>query len=496
MFVGQAAFIRLTRAIAMVSLASTALPAPVLAQAPDVLTLRDAVREALDHNDRLVNQRDVVEQTDLGVRLANNNFRTKVTPNILGSFGQTDVANQTYRVDISKRFLTGTEARIGVGTSTAQIPPDRDAAIQEDIRFYNADTTLTINQPLLRGFGPAVAGRQVASAELRRADAVRQRTMDEQQIGVEVAREYYRVVAQQSLVGIARQSLDRSRKLLEASQAKLEAGLVSQLDVYRAQQLVAQGEVQLSDALSAVEDALDELRLTLGRDPDSVLQVSGDIPNVPEAPMTTEDAVQTALARRLDLQSAVAAIDESARTIAYTRNQLRPQFDASLALTRRETADSLPSSFGLDNFKFATFFTIAMPVDRTPQIIDYQNALIERDRRNRGLDLLRKRIAADVKRSLRETGRMTERLRVAEESVRISRQEVEVAQFRYDRGLSNNLDVVSAEGGLLQSESRRVVALADLAITRLSLRGTLGVLDVRQDIANAAAGGFDRAVHD
>ena len=496
MFVRQAVFSRLAQAIVMVSLALTASSVPAFAQAPDVLTLRDALKEALDHNDRLVNQRDVVEQTDLGVRLANNNFRTKVTPNILGSFGQTDVANQTYRIDVTKRFLTGTEARIGVGTSTSQIPPDRDAPIQEDIRFYNADTTLTINQPLLRGFGPAVAGRQVASAELRRADAVRQRTMDEQQIGVEVAREYYRVVAQQALVGIARQSLDRSRKLLEASQARLEAGLVSQLDVYRAQQLVAQGELQLSDALSAVEDALDDLRLTLGRDPDSGLRVAGDIPNAPETPMAVEDAVKTALARRLDLQSAVAAMDESARTIAYTRNQLRPQFDASLALTRRETADSLPSSFGLDNFKFATFFTIAMPVDRTPQIIDYQNALIDRDRRSRDLEMLRKRIAADVKRSLRETARTTERLRVAEESVQISRQEVEVAQFRYDRGLSNNLDVVAAEGGLLQSESRRIGALADLALARLSLRGTLGILDVRQDIANSTGGGFDKAVND
>ena len=62
----------------------------VLAQGPEVLSLGEAVREALDHNDRLVNQRDVVEQMDLGVQLANNNFRTKVTPNILGSFGQTD----------------------------------------------------------------------------------------------------------------------------------------------------------------------------------------------------------------------------------------------------------------------------------------------------------------------------------------------------------------------------------------------------------------------
>ena len=80
MFVGQAAFIRLARAIAMVSLASTALPTPVLAQAPDVLTLRDAVTEALDHNDRLVNQRDVVEQTDLGVRLSSSERVTGSRP--------------------------------------------------------------------------------------------------------------------------------------------------------------------------------------------------------------------------------------------------------------------------------------------------------------------------------------------------------------------------------------------------------------------------------
>lgn len=484
------------RAIAVLALVLLARVVPAQAQSSGVLTLKDAVQEALEHNDRLVNQRDLVEQADLGVRLANNNFRTKVTPNILGSFGQTDVANQTYRVDVTKRFMTGTEMRVGVGTSTSQIPAGRDAPGQEDIRFYNADTTLTLNQPLLKGFGSTVAGRQVASAELRHADATRQRTMDEQQIGVEVARQYYRVIAEQSLVGIARQSLDRSRRLLEASQAKLEAGLVSQLDVYRAQQLVAQGEVQLSDALSAVEDALDDLRLTLGRDPDSALQVSGDLPDVPDVPMTVDDAVKTALARRLDLQNAIAGMDEAARTIAYSRNQLRPQFDASLALTRRETADSLPSSFGLDNFRFATFFTIAMPVDRTPQMIDYQNALIDRDRRSRELEMLRKRIAADVKRSLRETARMTERLRVAEESVQISRQEVEVAQFRYERGLSNNLDVVAAEGGLLQAESRRVGARADLALARLTLRGTLGILDVRQDIANAATRGLDRAVHD
>src|SRR6185436_1350014 len=120
-----------------------------------------------------------------------------------GSFGQTDINSQTYRVDVSQKFLTGTEVRLGVGTSTAQIPAT-PGVVGQDIHFYNADTTLTLSQPLLRGFGPAIARRALTSAELRRADADRQQTIAEQQLAVEVAAAYYRVVAQQAFVDVAR----------------------------------------------------------------------------------------------------------------------------------------------------------------------------------------------------------------------------------------------------------------------------------------------------
>jgi outer membrane protein TolC len=150
--------------------------AHVTAQAPPVVSLAQAVDEALVKNDRLVNQHDTIEQAALGVRLARNQFQPKVTPNILGSFGQTDVSSQTYRVDVSQRLTTGTELRLGVGTATAQIPGQRGIS-PDDIRFYNADTTLTLSQPLLRGFGRAVARRALSSAELRRQDADRQQTL-------------------------------------------------------------------------------------------------------------------------------------------------------------------------------------------------------------------------------------------------------------------------------------------------------------------------------
>src|SRR5262245_15127850 len=79
------------------------------ARASGALSLADAVSEALVYNDRILNQHDSIEQADLGVRLAKNGFRPKVVPNMQGSLGQTDVSNQSYRLDLSQRLKTGTE---------------------------------------------------------------------------------------------------------------------------------------------------------------------------------------------------------------------------------------------------------------------------------------------------------------------------------------------------------------------------------------------------
>jgi outer membrane protein TolC len=458
--------------------------APASAQTASPLTLEQAVHEALTKNDRLVNQADATTQADLGLRLARNTFKPKVTPNIFGSFGRTDISSQVYRVDLSQKLTTGTDLRLSVGTASSQIP-SQSRLNEDDVLFYNADTTLSLTQPLLRGFGSSVARRALTSAELRRVDAGRQQSMAEQQVAIDVAAAYYRLIAQQTFVDVARQSLERARRLRDASEAKLDAGLVSQLDVLRSQQLVAQAEIQFFDTQAGVEEARDRLANLMGRASSEPFDVSGQIPRPGTEPIDVSRATTVALGHRLDLQSRIASRDDAENQIRYTRNQLLPQVDVNLALTRRETADSFKQSFGLDGYQFATFFTIAMPVDRTAQQVDYQSALLDRDRRRREVTTLERQIADDVRQALRERDRLLRGVVSAETSVEIGRREVEVAQMRYQTGLSNNLDVVTAESGLLAAESRRIQALADSAIARLRLRALLGVLNPRTDMTDS-----------
>jgi len=463
--------------LAQVTAQEATSPAPGAPDEAKLLTLADAIDDALVRNDRLINAHETVTQAELSVRLERSAFRPKFTPNILGSFGQTDVTNQTYRVDVSEKLVTGTELRATVGTMTES---------DQLGTYYNTDTTITLSQPLLRGFGKSVTRRPLSSAEVRLADAGRARVLAEQQVAVDVATAYYRIVGQKEMVQVAQKTVERSRSLLDASTAKLEVGKVSQLDVFRARQLVAQAEAQYLDSQGAVDDAMDQLRVLLRRGPDYDFQVVSEIPVTTET-IEPERAIETALATRLELSTATEALAEAERAADYDRNQLLPQFDLNLALTRRQVAQSFRSSFGLNKFDPALFFAVSMPVDRTAQTIGYHSSLIERDRRRRDIETLRRQIVEQVRRSVRQQTRLAKGLEVANASVEFAEKEVEVATLRYQRGLSNNLDVVNAEEALLGARSRRISLLADMAVARLSLRAALGTLDPRHDFHPAEA---------
>ena len=272
--------------------ATIALAQPTAQGAPATLSLRAAVTRALEHNTRLLDSKDGIEQAALSVTLARAAFRPQITPNMFGSFGGNDLSNQSYAVDVSQQFITGTGFRTTIGSVSSQ---------NQFGTYYTGDTSFQISQPLLRGFGRAVTRRGLTSAETQLQTAVRQRALTEQQVVIDVAFAYYAIVAQEELVGVAEEAVTRSQELLAASEASLEVGRVSRLDVFRAQQLTIQADVRLLDARAAGEDARDRIRDLLGYDWDYQFGVEPGIP-VPTTPtMTTDEAISRArgLPRRM-----------------------------------------------------------------------------------------------------------------------------------------------------------------------------------------------------
>ena len=450
----------------------TAPGVPAQETAP-LLTLGEAVLTALADNERMLASRESIQQARLARTLAASTFGTRVTPNLLGSFGQSDVRNQTYGVGASKRFATGTEVRMDVGASTFH---------NQIGSFYAADTTLLVSQPLLRGFGPTAGRRPIERSAYQLATAERRHALAQEQLAIEVAGVYYRLIARRESVAAARTALENAHGLLAASEAKLRANLVSQLDVFRARQLVAAAGDQLFDVEGAVADLKDQMRFLLSMDTDYDFRVAAEIDVAGVQPMELEVAVATALDNRIELRDADAAVEEAERDVRYARHQLLPQLDVSVALTRRETADGLGDAFGIDRFQPVTFFSMSTSLDRTAERAAVQTATIERDRRMRARDTLRRRIVQEARRAIRARQRLANRLESAAVSVEFAKREVQLAALRFQRGLSNNLDVVNAQSALLNATNRRLAVLAELAVARLTLLATLGTLDVRRDV--------------
>ncbi len=454
-------------------------PDPVHAQAvppapsPPVLTLGSAIDLALSRNDRVVAARDEEQRATIGVRVARAAFNPKVVPSLFSSLGQSDLANQNYGLALTQQLTTGTEFRFNATTTSAR---------NQFGTFYAGDTTLLVRQPLLRGFGRAAVREPLTAAELRTEHSTRDRTLVEQTVALEVAAAFYDLIKQKQLAVVAKQSLTRSRQLADASAAKLTLGRASQLDVLRARQLAGQGEAQLLAATDAVDDAADRLRLLVKMTSAETIAVPDQIP-VPAPPVgLPADLVGTAWSTRAEVRNAEAVVADSLRAIALARTQLRPQADLSVGVTRQSAGPTIRTSFGLNDFRLATFATVSLPLDRTVEDAALQTAVLERERRQRDLDAVKTRVEVDVRRAARAHDRALKTLELETAAVDLAARELDVAKFRYERGLATSLDLVAGEANLVAAEGRRIGASADVALTQLALRASLGILDPRADM--------------
>jgi outer membrane protein len=446
------------------------VPAAAFGQAPP-LTLREAITEALNRNRTIVAARAGIDQAQQSLRLADDAFGLKLLPNMSGALGRTTLSNQAYGLNMSQKFVGGTQISGGLSAASYR---------NQLGNYFYSDTTLQVTQPLLRGFG-TVTRRSLFDAEGRAGDSRRQLALAEQQVAQDVAAAYYAVVVQNQTVAVAKTAIERAVNLRDASRARLATGRVTQLDVLRAEQLVAQAEAQILDVEGALADARERLTILIGRPIDGEFTVVDAIPTDVEA-VTSEVAIASALSRRAELAVARGTIDEADRAVQAARNQLRPQVDVGVAVTRQETAPDLSSAFGTNGFRGAMLATVSMPIDRTVDDVGLQTALIERSRRQQELESIRDRITQEARQAVRRQVRAQRAVELARASVGLAERELEIATFRFQRGLSNSLEVVSAQGTLRGVQSQEVAARAEIALARIALRAAMGVLDPRQDI--------------
>jgi outer membrane protein len=456
--------------------AEETLPEEVVGPAPGAptLTLAAAVRIALERNFALLNSADSVQSARYRESAARGQFYPQLVPRY-----QHGPAGSAFGLDVAQRvpWSGATVTATGLLTSLA------DETLSPFPK--STDLRVVLSQPLLRGFGPNTTFYELRNSERSRIGQQRTYELNRQRLAVQVAAAFYDVVAQRQLVAVARQSLKRSDSLRRASEARLQVGLVSKLDVFRTELQSSQTEDSMVRSEAALRNALEQFRFLLAVPPDDPVEPSAVV--LPEALApegeAVDELVRTAFANRLELRETEDQVQDARRTASLARQNLLPQLDVGVGVSQIGTGPSFSDAWRVGDTRVDFFVATSYPVERSQDraakaVADLDVATRERAVRQRELE-----IDSEVRLLARELARTRKSVELQRQAVEVAAQQRRLADLRYQRGLASNFDVVDAEGSLLQARSTLVSLLASYQVALLDLRRAAGTLDVDREFA-------------
>jgi outer membrane protein TolC len=451
-------------------------PSPERAAAPTpgapVMSLGAAVRLALQQAFTLLDSQDAVAASRWSERTAFADFLPAVTP-----LYQRGEGRNVFGADVSQKLpFTG-------GTLTASGRYLTDPTVNAPYP-RTTDLRLLLTQPLLRGVGPNATFFELRNARRAVQGQERSLSLARQRTAVDVAAAYYAVIAQRQLLEVAGQSLERTEALLKSSEARLEVGLASKLDVFRAELQAAQARDAMVRSQSALATALERFRALLALPPgDPVEPEAVALPDTEEAFEPTPVLVRRALDARLELLEARDLVDDARRSASLAKQNLLPQVDLNVGVTQLGFGSSFGTAWGAGDRQVNVFLSASIPLPQaseraTRAVADLQVGSRERGVRQRSLD-----IEQEVRQSLRDLEQIKKSVELQKKAVEVADQQRRLAVLRYQRGLGSNFDVVDAESSLVTARSALVQLLTSYAVARLDLKRVTGTLDVETEFA-------------
>lgn len=449
-------------------------PSPPLATPPAVqaprLTVGTAIRLALSRNPELLNASDSLLSIRWNERAVRSTFLPQLTP--FFAFEKSDETGErtdTYGLLLSQQFLFGTALDGQVVLDRQPQAPGAEA--------YVADYRLTLRQPLLRGADPAVTAepfrlaRRSTSAQSRAVEIARRRTV------LLVYQAYLGVARQLEALRLAVDRVERARELTSFSRARFSAGSVSRLDVLRAEQQEASTIVVMNDAENAVEDFRDLLRRTAGLTENEAFSIEMPV-ELPVAEPDLEAALEERMDRRPEALEARDQVTDAEFALRIAKSLELPSVDGFLRYEASGAGRSAGDALHPRNPALVFGLSSQYGLNATVLHARKRQAEIDLGVRKRNFAVLVDDFAREVRRAYRRLEALRRNHAIAVENVRVAELQAEVARLRFEKGLSDNFNVVDAENLLNDARLLELDSRVSILLARLDCLYSSGRLDV------------------
>ncbi len=432
-------------------------------------SLLQSIDCALTGSDRARELEDQLVLAQMDIAAAEHQFQTKIVP--LTSFGFTQgMGSQKLGLEFQKETSLGTSVSYGVVGN--RLDDNGGYVVQNNT---SAAAYVRVTQGLFRRWGKKYNLADLNKAELRSVEDGILVERERQKLIQAAVQKYYDLVLANQLLDLSGQACERSREHLKSAVSRQQVGLVSKVDVYRAELAVLDAESGYEKQLRVRQRAEDSYRELLGIVPDTKVVVAKDI--VKMSPVVPEGWEDTVWKTRLDWQAHRVKMKINDLEIFKAERELEPDAGLTATVEQKGEGNDVRDALNMDETNWSLQFELLSSLDNFTE----NNALV---RRKMEQNKLRRDEAALQRRVIREAKDSFLDLLFAEKThfinvKRLGQAEMalDFARTQYEKGVSNNLDVLDAEAAYSRAKVDIARALVSYNLAAISFACNLGVLD-------------------
>jgi outer membrane protein TolC len=276
-------------------------------------------------------------------------------------------------------------------------------------------------------------------------------------------------------------NITRTQALLGLARSQFAAGVATQIDVTRAEAQLALAEQARLQHDTAVLQSQILLQRILDLPPGRPLQLAGfEVRRVPGTLFALGEE-STVFGRRAEHLAARLAVDQSRLTVRAAERERWP----ALGLTGNVGVASPSFDDGGKQEQWAFGVGVTVPVFDGFRLSASRRSAQSRQRSQEArLHHLELQISAELRLAAQDATSRHAQVAVAEKGLGLAREELRLAQQRYQQGVADNREVVEAQNRLAQAEDNLVEAVHQYNLSRVELARARG--DVRTILAERA----------
>lgn len=429
----------------------------------ETISLSDAIDLALRQNRSLARGQLGLRSNELSLQSLENDFNIKVLPTSL--LGYSSESDDAWRVGatISKKTSSGIVASV--------IPEISNGEDGE-----NSGVGLALNIPLLRGLGDQFTRDAIYSGAFALQQAKMEYYKQQKNIVLQTVTRVYAIIQTKQKLDFLTQNLHSLEKHLALAKLKEKAGVITAIDLYRAEIRIQEVNDELTTTKEQYENNRDQLKEILALPITGSLTVTAPIDFAP-LDLVESDTIEIALENRIELDQGQLAIGEAKRRLTVAKNNLLPNLDLEIGYNKfgEKVLFDLPEES----------WTVALRSDtdifRRVEKNDFQESQIQQRRAQIDLEETKQNIIQEVRTELNQLEKQEKQIVIRTEQAKQAHGKLRLSESKFRHGLAGNFDLIESQSQLQRAQTDLIFDRINYIVGAYRLRSVIGTLISREE---------------